>query len=191
MKNKQYYHTAESVQEYIHLAKDVNGEKLIHELKKVLPEGSSLLELGSGPGTDYNILNKPYEVVGSDFSLEFIKHLKSTYPEGEFLHLNASTLESTLTFDGIYSNKVLHHLSDEALTSSIQRQHKVLNTEGIICHSFWNGTGDETFKGMYVNYHNEAELKSLFEPFFELTFIKPYQEFEKDDSLLLVGQKKA
>ena len=71
MKNKmkgEYYKTKESAAEYIRLAKDVNGGELIEKLKEFLPSNSIVLEIGSGPGSDWNILNEDYEVVGSDNS---------------------------------------------------------------------------------------------------------------------------
>ena len=51
----EYYKTEESVEEYIKLAKDINGRQLIEKLVEVLPPGSALLELGSGPGTDWKL----------------------------------------------------------------------------------------------------------------------------------------
>ncbi len=186
-----YYKTKESVEEYIHLAKDVNGGELIKKLKKYLPSNSTLLEIGSGPGTDWNILNEDYQVTGSDNSKEFLSHLKSSNPKGQFIELDAITLNTHETFDGIYSNKVLHHLEDDELQSSIKRQFEILSTNGIICHSFWKGEGSEVFKGMFVNYHTEAELRELFEPNFDILLLESYAEFEEGDSLLLIAKKKS
>ena len=42
----EYYKTKESVEEYIELAKDVNGSELIEKLKQVLPLNSNVLKLG-------------------------------------------------------------------------------------------------------------------------------------------------
>lgn len=67
---------------------------------------------------------------------------------------------------------------------------QVLQPSGIICHSFWKGEGDEEFKGMYVNNHTEDEIERLFSPNFELLLLKVYQEFETDDSLLLIAKKR-
>ena len=53
---REYYKTKESFEEYIDLAKDVNGRQLIEKLVEILPPGSILLEIGSGPGTDWKIL---------------------------------------------------------------------------------------------------------------------------------------
>ena len=93
-------------------------------------------------------------------------------------------------FDGIYSNKVLHHLRDNELADSIKRQYEILNTNGIICHSFWKGEGSETFKGLFVNYHDEITLNEFFKEYFEILSIEYYQEFEDEDSLLLLGKRK-
>jgi len=186
----EYYKTKESVEEYIHLAKDVNGKQLIEKLKQVLPANSILLEIGSGPGTDWEILNDSYTVVGSDNSTEFLNHLSSKYPDGKFLELDAITLKTDQKFDGIYSNKVMHHLTDEELIKSIKNQHEILNTNGVICHSFWKGEGSEVFKGLFVNYHTEATLKKAYLQHFEIISIESYKEFDDGDSLLLIGKKK-
>lgn len=186
----EYYKTKESVEEYIELAKDVNGSELIEKLKQVLPSNSDLLEIGSGPGTDWKILNESYHAIGSDNSSEFINHLIAQYPNGEFFKLDAITLKIDKKFDGIYSNKVMHHLEDNELIDSIKRQYKILNANGIICHSFWKGEGSEIFKGLFVNYHNKADLKKFFNGYFDVVSIEDYKEFEDGDSLLLIARKK-
>lgn len=186
---KPYYQTKESVEEYIQLAKDVNGMKLIERLRRFLPPQSTLLEIGTGPGTDWDILSKEYKVTGSDFSGDFLDHLASTYPNGQFKELNATTLATDEKFDGIYSNKVLHHLKDDEFADSIKRQYEVLNPNGIICHSFWKGEGSEIFKGLFVNYHTETGLRHFFEEHFEVLLLEEYAEFEDSDSLLLLGRK--
>lgn len=185
-----YYKTKESVEEYIKLAKDVSGKELIDKLRNILKTNSYLLEIGSGPGTDWRILSKFYEVVGSDNSNEFLKHLTSNNPSGVFVELDASTLITDKNFDGIYSNKVLHHLNDKELIGSIKRQSEILLSHGIICHSFWKGEGSEVFKGLFVNYHTESDLLNLFQDYFEILLIESYKEFEDGDSILLIGRKR-
>ena len=185
-----YYKTKESVAEYIKLAKDVNGLQLIERLKRQLPLHSKLLEIGSGPGTDWKLLNEFYKVTGSDNSEEFLNHLRTENPKGDFLKLDAASLKTENKFDGIYSNKVLHHLNDDELISSVQRQYDLLYGHGIVCHSFWKGEGSEIFKGLFVNYHTKTTLKEVFQKYFEILFIEDYKEFEDNDSLVLLGRKK-
>ena len=189
MSNK-YYHTKNSVVEYIQLSKDVNGQNLIERLKEFLPQKSTLLEIGSGPGSDWEILNTNYTITGSDNSQEFLNHLYTKYPKGKFLELDASTLNIDKKFDGIYSNKVLHHLNNDELSSSIKNQFKVLNNNGVICHSFWTGEGSEIFKGMFVNYHTKKTVKAFFENHFDILLLESYKEFDEDDSFFLVAKKK-
>jgi cyclopropane fatty-acyl-phospholipid synthase-like methyltransferase len=188
--SEKYYHTKKSVEEYANLAKDVNGAELIKKYNKFLSPNSSLLEIGTGPGSDWEILNKNYSVIGSDNSKEFISFLHSKYPSENFIELDAVTLKVSQNFDGLYSNKVMHHLKDNELIKSIKRQYEILNPKGIICHSFWKGEGSEIFKGLFVNYHSEEDLKEFFGLHFEILYIKSYAEFEENDSILLIGRKK-
>lgn len=186
----EYYKTKESVKEYIELAKDVNGKQLIEKLISYLPLQSRLLEIGSGPGSDWEILNQSYEVTGSDNSTEFIDHLIKKYPSGNFMELDAITLKTDQKFDGVYSNKVMHHLKDDEFLASLKRQSEILDANGIICHSFWKGEGSEVFKGLFVNYHNQDSLTKAFNKYFEILLIEDYQEFDENDSILLIARKK-
>ena len=188
--NGNYYKTKESVEEYIKLAKDANGSQLIKKLKEFLLPNSLVLEIGSGPGTDFQILKKDYKVIGSDYSSEFLNRLINSNANGEFLKLDAITLETNKKFDGIYSNKVFQHLTDEELKQSIKRQTEVLNPNGVICHSFWKGEGEEVYNGLLVNYQLDKSIRALFEDYFEILMLEAYEEFEVEDSILLIGKKK-
>ena len=184
-----YYKTRESVNEYIRLSQDVNGGELIKKLKKFLPVDSTVLEIGSGPGGDWKILNQDYLVTGSDNSTEFLNHLIADNSKGSFIELDAVTLDTEDKFDGIYSNKVMHHLKDDELVNSIKRQYDILNARGIVCHSFWKGQGSEIFKGLFVNYHTKNTLREYFDNQFEVLILEEYAEFEEGDSILLIGKK--
>ena len=190
MKGK-YYHTTASVTEYIKAAEGHNGKSLIEKLQGFLPANSSLLEIGSGPGSDFQILAKTYNVFGSDHSQLFVDHLKSKFPDGNFLQLDATTLTIKNKFDGIYSNKVLHHLTNEELEESIKRQYETLNQNGIVCHSFWKGDGSEMFKGMFVNYHSINDIKAKLSGSFDILLTNEYKEFEESDSFLVIARKKS
>ena len=184
-----YYSTKKSVEEYIKMAEGYNGKGLIDKLKKFLPSQATLLEIGSGPGTDLEILKKDFIVTGSDLSKEFLKYLNTRMPRVEFLELNAVTLLTDKTFDGIYSNKVLHHLSDSELSTSIKRQYETLTPGGIICHSFWKGEGSEYYNKMLVNYLNSKKIERLLKNYFDIHLLESYTEFENNDSLLVIAKK--
>jgi len=95
----QYYKTPQSVKEYITAAEGYDGKKLIQKLHKFLPAGSSVLEIGSGPGTDFQLLKKAYSVVGSDFSEQFIAHLEKKNANDLFLHMDSEVLQTDKKFD--------------------------------------------------------------------------------------------
>lgn len=188
--NGDYYHSKDSVDEYIKMAEGFNGNELILKLKKHLKKGSTILELGSGPGSDWEILAADFKVTGSDNSIEFISRLKVKYPKGEFIEMDAAKLDTDKSFDAIYSNKVLHHLSDEDLLNSILKQSKVLKPGGYVGHSFWKGQGSEIFNGLFVNYHTGKEIEQMFGEFFTTILIEEYEEFEAGDSVFYIGQRK-
>ena len=184
-----YDQNQSSVKDYLKLTEDISGAALIKILAKHLKKEANLLELGSGPGNDWRILSRDYKVIGSDYSEHFLAHLKAQNPQGTFLHLDASTLKVAASFDAIYSNKVLQHLDAQQLIGSLQRQYAILNPQGIICHSFWHGTGQEDFKGMLVNYQDEESLKEWLEGRFTLLYLERYREFEDGDSILLIARR--
>ena len=154
-----------------------------------LSKDAHVLEIGTGPGTDWELLNSNYKVIGSDNSDEFIKRLISKHPIGEFLNLDAVTLQTDNKFDGIYSNKVMHHLNDDEIEASIKMQYQLLHPAGIICHSFWKGEGSELYNGLFVNYHTSESLIDLIAGQFEILALEHYQEFEEDDSIFTIGRK--
>lgn len=188
--SEKFYHTKESVDMYLSMAEGYDGSFLIDKLKAHLPENSTVLEIGSGPGKDVVLLSRYYQVTGSDYSLEFLNRLKAQFKDNAFLHLNAANLETDKTFDAIYSNKVLHHLTDEELEHSINRQYELLHADSIICHSFWKGEGEEEYEGMFVNNHTVEELTTLLTPHFDILEISVYKEMEEEDSILVIARKR-
>lgn len=190
MGRSNYYHTEESVNEYLEIADGTDGAEIIDKLKDYLPKGKTILELGMGPGTDLDLLKKRYSVVGSDISQIFLDKYLIKNPDADILLLDASTIDTERKFDAIYSNKVLHHLTEEELIASIKRQAEVLNAKGIICHTFWKGENEEIINGLLFNNLLEEQIKKLFTTQFEILLIESFQEFENDDSILIIARKR-
>jgi len=117
-----HYDTEEGVQEYIKHSEKWDGKQLIKILLQYLPELSTLLELGMGPGRDFDVLNKAYKVTGSDKSQVFLDRYREKNKDVELLKLDAVTIATDRKFDCIYSNKVLQHLTKEELKKSLKRQ---------------------------------------------------------------------
>ena len=190
MKTEEYYHNKENVEEYRKIANGFDGSALIERLTNHLPEGSSVLELGMGPGKDLDILSRHYKVCGSDYSQIFLDNYRNEHPDADLLLLDAITIDTQRRYNGIFSNKVLIHLSREELERSISKQMVILNEPGIMLHSFWEGSGEEYFSGLRFTYYSEAQLTELFEKEFEILEMKRYKEMKDGDSIYMIVKSK-
>jgi len=184
-----FYDDPENVQEYIDMADGYDGRELIAALTKHLLGGAALLELGMGPGVDLDLLSQHYLVTGSDNSQVFLDRYREINPTADLLLLDAETIQTSRRFAGLYSNKVLHHLSPDQLAASFLRQHAILLPGGIALHSFWLGDKGEFMHGLRFQYYPEDLLHSMVAPSFKILESIRYTEFEADDSLYLILKK--
>ena len=181
-----YFDTKKGIDEYIKRSQNWGGPKLINVLKKYLPKKSTLLELGMGPGRDFDILKKTYTATGSDGSRAFLDRYKKMDKKSELLRLDVVSIPTARRFDGIYSNKVLHHLKTSDLKKSIRRQKDVLNQDGIAFHSFWKGNKTEYKHGLRFVYYEMDKLEKIIGNNFDILEMKSFTEMEKDDSIYVV-----
>ena len=164
-----YYDHEDNVREYAKMAEGYDGVLLIEVLRKHLPAGSTVLELGMGPGKDLDMLSPDYKVTGSDTSRVFLDIYKRTHPSADLLLLDATSIDVDRTFDCIYSNKVLIHLAKAELRASFRRQAAALNRRGLAMHSFWYGDReDEEHYGLRFRYYTEVDLLGLASDAFEV-----------------------
>jgi trans-aconitate methyltransferase len=184
-----FFNTQKNVDDYIRMADGYDGRELIEVLKNHLPAGSTVLELGMGPGKDMDILLKDYKVTGSDNSSIFLDMYLKKNPNSELLNLDAITLKTSRKFDCIYSNKVLHHLKRSDLHLSFEQQYKRLEEKGLLMHSFWLGTKEEKHHGLRFVYYMEDELVKMTENRFTIIEINRYKEMEPEDSFYIILQK--
>jgi cyclopropane fatty-acyl-phospholipid synthase-like methyltransferase len=185
-----YYHTQESADEYIAMAEGYDGRELIEVLKKHLPPGSNVLELGMGPGKDLDLLSECFQATGSDVSPLFLDRYRAAHSDAKLLLLDAVTLDTTCTFDAIYSNKVLMHLTREELRVSLRRQAELLNDGGLLLHSFWYGDQEEEFSGLRFVQYTAASFAQVVSPAFEIVAAERYTEMDRDDSIYFLVRKR-
>ncbi|NNF20750.1 MAG: class I SAM-dependent methyltransferase [Saprospiraceae bacterium] len=190
-KNPEYYHKAQNVEDYYKLAEGYDGAELIEKLKVHLPDKSTILEVGMGPGKDLDLLLKHYNATGSDYSQIFLDNYQSDHSDADLILLNAVTLDTSRKFNAIYSNKVLMHISKEDHASSISRQKEILDGPGIILHAFWAGSGEEYFSGLRFVYYSESELREMYEKEFDILEVKIFTEMQKNDSIYLIAKLKS
>lgn len=185
-----YYENEANVENYSKFTPSHDGGLLVDALIAWLPEGSSVLELGMGPGKDYQLLSQHFKVTGSDFSNAFLQRCRAKDPAAELLQLDARTLDTGRHFDAIFSNKVLIHFSADELQQSFARQHEVLNDGGLILHSFWYGEGQKEFDDLTLVYHNEQDLTAMLEGSFDILALEKHAKMAEGDSIYVVARKK-
>ncbi len=185
-----YFDNEKNVQDYINMVEGYDATELINILRKHLQKGSTLLELGTGPGKDLDILRKYYKVTGSDSSQIFINGYKKSHPESDIIQIDAKDIKIQRKFDCIYSNKVLIHLTKEECKSSLKQQKKILNSKGLLFHTFWYGTKTEKHHDLLFTYYTDDELKSMVEEDYNILKIERYTEDEKNDSIITILQIK-
>jgi SAM-dependent methyltransferase len=184
-----YFENEKNVEDYVKMAEGYDGRALIEVLATYMAPGSTVLELGMGPGVDLALLSERYQVTGSDSSVVFVERYRGLDPDADLVQLDAVNMDIERQYDCIYSNKVLHHLTRDELQTSFDNQAKVLNDGGLIFHSFWRGDGEEEHHGLRFNYYSEEVLRPLIGDAFEVLGSGVYDEMGEDDSFYVVMQK--
>jgi SAM-dependent methyltransferase len=186
-----YYDDEKNVEQYIQMAEGYDGALLIDVLRQHLASGSTVLELGMGPGKDLLLLARHFKVTGSDSSSIFVERFRAQHPGVDVMQLDAITMDTDRQFDAVYSNKVLYHLTGEQLRQSFEQQQRILRPGGLALHSFWYGDGQEDMHGLHFAYYDDAQLRALAEPYFDIVQGERYTEMEANDSLYIVLKKRA
>ena len=185
-----YYEDEKNVNHYIKFTPAHDGALLIDVLVDNLETGASVLELGMGPGKDFQLLQQHFTVTGSDFSQAFLERYRSKDSEAELLHLDARTIATDRRYDAVFSNKALIHMSSTELQTSFNRQHQVLNDNGLILHSFWYGEGENTFNDLTLVYHNEKDLAKMLDDSFDILELEQHAKMHDGDSIYVLARKK-
>ncbi len=185
-----YFDDKKNVEEYIKLAEGYDGREFIPTLQAHLEDNAAVLELGMGPGKDFELFSEHFRVTGSDHSKIFLDRFRTAHPNADLLWLDAASLETDRKFDCIFSNKVLHHLSKSQLEKSFRNQTKILNPGGLSFHTFWYGDFEEEYSGLRFVYYTPENLQKLTDDEFEAIELNMYTEMEENDSFYILLRKK-
>jgi SAM-dependent methyltransferase len=184
-----YYENEHNVASYIKFTPARDGTLLVDALSEHLARRATVLELGMGPGRDFERLGQHFHVTGSDFSRLFLERYRRANTSADLLYLDARTLDTGRRFDAIFSNKALIHLSADELRQSFRRQHAVLNDNGLILHSFWYGEGEQAFNGLNLVYHNENDLPAMLADDFTILALNRHTKQAEGDSIYVLARK--
>ena len=106
-------------------------ELLAGAYRELVPEGSSVLEIGCGTGTLLASL-RPRRGVGVDISPRMVAIAAAKYPDLSFLVADAEALDLGETFEYIIVPDVIEHLSDVGAMFRSARLHSAPGTRVIV-----------------------------------------------------------
>jgi cyclopropane fatty-acyl-phospholipid synthase-like methyltransferase len=136
-------------------------------LKKYLPVGRTVLEIGSGGGIDAFLLQEAgYKVIASDYVEEFVNVIKEKGLDSILFDAKSDRLPSSV--DCIYANAVFVHFSPEETSNFLTRMKEQLTNERLIFISIIKGKGYEKsarsrgFEREFYYYTPES-LKNIFD----------------------------
>lgn len=107
-----------------------------------LPAGGSVLDAGCGHGDPVitRLLERGFQVTGSDFSPNMLKRASQQFPGVKFLPQATTQIDQPASFDGICSFNSMLYLDIIDLSNSIYRLHTALKPNGrLFLYGFDNG----------------------------------------------------
>jgi SAM-dependent methyltransferase len=115
-------------------------QDLYRRFLNYVPKQGRILDAGCGVGRDsLFFLNKGYEVIPVDGSLEMVK-LTSNLIGKDALHLLFQDIHFSNEFDAIWANASLLHVPYDELRGVMESFHKALLPSGVLYASFKYGT---------------------------------------------------
>ncbi len=99
-----------------------------------LQPGGSVLDAGCGHGDPVigRLLEKGFQVTGSDFSPEMLRRAGEQFPRASFLQAETPAITEQAAFDGICSFNSVLYLDPIDLLHSIHRLHQALRPGGLL-----------------------------------------------------------
>lgn len=151
-------------EQYIERTSDARSQ-LADNLISLVPEGSSVLELGSGPGHDAAVLEEAGLVVTrTDGAESFVKLFHERGLEAQVLDITADNFGGP--FDAVFANAVLLHVARSRLHDVLMVTRRATRVGGVLVTSFKKGDGDE-WSGRkldaprYFTYWQEEDLRRV------------------------------
>ncbi len=117
-------------------------EKYFREISDLLKEGSTILDMGCGPGNGARFFlnqNKGYQIVGVDLSVEMLQHAKQYAPDANFILGDIRSIVFQQTFDAVIASFCIIHLSDNETAVFLRKTFNMLGPGGYLYLSFMCG----------------------------------------------------
>jgi ubiquinone/menaquinone biosynthesis C-methylase UbiE len=130
--------------------------------KKYVPKGSVVLDAGCAAGRDCGLLSSNgYKVTGVDLSKNLLAIAKRENPD---LHFELGDIRAMpfgdTSFDAIWANAVIHHLTKEDIEQTLREFYRVLKPGGIVFVATKRGEGTWKVKESF-SFNKEREFTLL------------------------------
>lgn len=189
----------EHFEEYIDATpKEVVGDvkEWIDKSLALLPQGASVLELGSGFGRDADYIeSKGFSVARTEASESFVEFMRQHGHEARLM--NAITDEYGGPYDMVFADAVLLHFTPEETQQVLKKAHATLKPNGVLSIRVKEGEGAEWDNGAlggtprFYYYWRQDELRELLERsgFAIHAFDVGHSKFNKFSWLQVVAKK--
>lgn len=146
---------------------DLTDTPYIDKFLEKLPDGASILDIGSGPGqfTKY-MMDKGFQVIGVDFSNEMLATAQKMVPDGNFQQADMRNLPfGDSEFDGLLVAYSLIHIPSEDIPKTLEGFHKILKPRGYVEIIAQKGEADKVIdepfmptEKMFFNFFTKERL---------------------------------
>ena len=124
----------------------LSNEELIGRfLGHLRTEEGSLLSVGCGYGKDEEVFaSRGFAVTGIDAARSMVREAARRVPQGRFFVMDMRSLGfDDGSFDGVWCNASLHHLSREDAPIALAEMRRVLRHRGVLFVNVKQGSGEE------------------------------------------------
>lgn len=101
-------------------------------LKKLLPAGSKVIEIGCGAGRDaLHLVQNGYEYLGTDISKSLLDYTAQKLPDAKFAVSDIYDLSYDGSFDAFWCSAVIIHIPKKRLAEALGSLYRLLRPGGI------------------------------------------------------------
>ncbi len=149
---------------------DLSDTPYIDIFLSKLPAGSTILEVGSGPGQFVKyLIEKDYKAQGIDASEKMIELSRKKVPEGKFEVMDMRNMKfEDEIFDGLISPYSLIHIPSKEITDTLKGFFRVIKPKGYLMVIAQKGESDKTIEEsfmpsekMFFNFFTKGKLKNF------------------------------
>lgn len=158
--------------EYFEQTVNIDMQESLDEFKELLPEGSSVLDLGCGSGRDsvYFVTNG-FDVTAMDGSEEMC-NLASIHIGQDTLCLSFADMNFDEVFDGVWACASLLHVPSNEIEEILQKVIDSMKMNGVLFMSFHYGEYEGMREERYYTEHRTKSLKELIAKFVEVELVE-------------------